>query len=436
MCFKMKKILYLLIALQLILIGESCNKDFNYSQNSVNDIGLESRSDSLDYYTTESLNDVLNTAAISLLQYAYIPEFYTEIYERAEEECSGDDEVLFNYIDSIFPDLKNNFESIVTINRTNITYSQDVLSEFNNLPMNIQNNNETKNKIFNGEVLIDGKYYTQIFIPFIENFNSNQRPKGIAVASTDDDRLYGYKLEESGEVYTEVFTEEYASNNLIWVISVNESIISDEFLEEYWDCIRGDTIDNDTTSRDLSDSLEVRESPPCKEYYISEIYLKEPLESWWGGKSDVWVMTAFIDGNGDEVYKPTNFEMTKVKRKNLNKWIKLDEDQGIVTVCHISSPSDPRLLCPANILDFIIYEHDRPKKKWEREFVPWKDYITDSNETYYYYSRQDDFYSRTFPYCGRGYYEVPGNFVFKLDKVFDWQDYTGYSKGKAAYEIW
>lgn len=89
------------------------------------------------------------------------------------------------------------------------------------------------------------------------------------------------------------------------------------------------------------------------------------------------------------------------------------------------------------ILDFIIYEKDRAKKKWERDFIPWLgDSYHDSNETYHYFSRQNDFYSRTFPYCGRWYYEVPSNYVFKLDKVFNWKDYTGYSKGKAAYEVW
>ncbi|HHB52126.1 MAG TPA: hypothetical protein ENK75_03660 [Saprospiraceae bacterium] len=397
---------------------------------------LEPRSESLNYYTTESLNDVLNTAAISLLDYANNHEFCTEIFEKAKEECSGDNEVLFNYINTVFPNLKTDFESTVTRNSTNIRHSQNILSEFDNLPMNIRNNDVIKNKIFDGDDLIDEKYYTQIFIPFIENFNIEQCPKGIAVASTDDDRIYGYKFEESGEVYTDVFTEEYAENNLVWVISVNESIISDELLEEYWDCIRGDTINNDTIVRDLSDSLEVRVSPPCKEYYISEIYLKEDLENWWGGKSDVWVIGAFINGNGDEVFKPTHFEMTKVKEKNLNKWIKISEDDGIITVSQSQSQSDPRLLCPNMIIDFIIYEKDRTKEKWQRKFRPWKDYATWGNETYYYYSRQNDFYSRTFPYCGRWYHEVPSNYVFKLDKVFDWQDYTGYSKGKAAYEVW
>lgn len=317
----MKNLFYFLITISFVLIVESCSKDYSNSEDSINNISLEARSDRLNYYTTESLNDLLNTAAISLLEYANNPDFYNEIFEKAKEECSGDNEVLFNYIDTIFPNLKADFESTVSRNSTNIRHSQNILSEFDNLPMNFKNNDATKNKIFDGDDLIDEKYYTQIFIPSIENFNNGQRPKGIAVASTDDDRIFGYKFDESGEVYTDVFTEEYAKNNLVWVISVNESIISDELLEEYWDCIRGDTINGDTIIRDLSDSLDVRVSPPCKEYYISEIYLKKDLENWWGGKSDVFVIGAFIDGNGNEVFKPTHFEMAKVKEKNLNKWI-------------------------------------------------------------------------------------------------------------------
>lgn len=432
----MKKLVYFFITILFVLNVESCSKEHPIQfEDSINNITLEARSKSLNYYTTESLNDVLNTAAISLFEYANNQEFCTEIFEKAEEGCSGDNEVLFNYIDTIFPNLKTYFDSTVLRNSANIRYSQNVLSEFDSLPMNFKIDDTTKNKIFDGEDLIDGKYYAQIFIPFIENFNNGQKPKGIAVASTDDDSLFGYKFDESGEVYTDVFTEEYAKNNLTWVISVNESIISDDLLQEYWDCIRGDTINNDTIVRDISDSLEVRQSPPCKEYYISEIYLKKDLENWWGGKSDVWVIGAFMDENGNQVFKPTHFEMAEVKEKNLKKWINISENKGIITVSHTQS-SDVRLLCPTMIIDFIIYEKDRPKKKWQREFKPWKAYATWSNVTYYYYSRQNDFYSRTFPYCGRRYDELPSTYVFTLDKVFDWQYYTGYSKGKAANELW
>ena len=228
--------------------------------------------------------------------------------------------------------------------------------------------------------------------------------------------------------------EEFARNNLVWVISVNENIMSEDLLENYWKRIRGDTINNDSIIEpDPTDTLEYREDR-CKEYFISDLYLKRSLEGWWGGKSDVWVIGAFMNEYGWQVFYPTHFRMLEVWDGNLYKWLHLKEQEGVITVSKLQS-DDSRTLCKGELLDFIIYERDPYKKKRRREFIPWMgDDQSHSNETYEYYSKEDDFFCRSYPYCGRWYSELPNFYNWTDDKTFNHPYYAGECKGKAAFD--
>lgn len=418
------------IIISLLLIGFflSCNKNDNFNEKVNNKLDLRSELDQ--GYTDSELNILLNTAAVSLLDYAKDRTFVQNIYDKAKEECSGDYEVLFKYInDEIDKSFKNNFISNVNTNKNEITYDSDVAQIVGNYPRQLSEENSVRDKIIDGDIK-ENKYFTQIFIPFLERFSNTDMPKAIVVYSLDgtsNQEPYGYEISELGEITTKMISENYAKTNLVWVISLNEVIENDSSYLDYILC--KDTIDNNNNNPPSGDTLGPRDYI-CKEYFVNEIYLKEDLEDWPAGKSNVWCIVAFMDRLGNEVADPTLTFLKDVKEKDLNKWISLgtfpiEVTRGLDNVC-----------CPYEVIDFIIYEKDIVKKSWAREFRPWKGVGQEwGSKTYHYYSKQNNFFSRSFPECGRWYHELPYFFSPTLDRVWNYNAYAGYSKTSAALEL-
>lgn len=405
----------------LIGLVMACNKNENFidlsSQNIVQ------RSDSEQGYTDTELNLLLNTAAVSLFDYARNPAFVQSVFEKARDTCSGDFEVLFRYInEKIDTNFKHNFINILNANKMKVTFSPDVERIVGNYPRQISTDIQIRNKIFEGDDK-EGKYFAQVFIPFLERFSSNDMPKAIVVNSLDgtaNEEFFGYEISKSGQLTTKMISEDYAKNNLVWVISMNENIRSNSSYLSYILC--KDTIKD--IDPPLGDTLVPREGK-CKRYFVDEIYLKEDLEDWVSGNSDVYCITAFMLANGVEKCPSTHVKLKDVPGSDLNKWISLGDHE----VTHV----DDRLVCPNEVLDFIIYEQDVNKVSWQREFHPWKGVGTEwGNATYYYSSKQNKFFSRTFPLCGRLYNELPSFYHPTLDNVWDYNAYAGKSKTTAA----
>jgi hypothetical protein len=110
--------------------------------------------------------------------------------------------------------------------------------------------------------------------------------------------------------------------------------------------------------------------------------------------SDVYCITAFILANGDEKCLSTHVHLKDVPEGDLNKWIKLYNHE----VTHV----DDRLVCPNEVLDFIIYEKDIRKASWQREFYPWKGVGTElGNKTYFFFLNKTNFSHALF-HCVEG----------------------------------
>lgn len=415
----MKKNFILLIFIVLIL---SCNK--NDTLNESFNKNLHLRTEQFQGYTDSELNLLLNTAAISLLEDMKNPSFAKKIFDKAKKECSGDYEVLFKFInDSIDNNFKNNFVSKVNTNKSRIIYNNDVEMLVGNYPRQFSTDFSVRDKVIEGDVH-EKKYFTQVFIPFLEKFSSTDMPKAIVVYSldgTDNKEYFGYEITKSGDFITKMISEDYAKNNLVWVVSINENIESDSSYLDYILC--KDTIS--TNNPVNGDTLTPRDHP-CKEYYVTDIYLKEDLEDWVSGRSDVWFILAFMDYNGYEAVNSTTGRIAKVKQKYLNEWISVGTKEMTVTPDNVCREFES--------IDFIIYEQDVNKVSWQREFRPWRGIGTEfGRKTYYYSSKQSNFFSRTFPECGRWYHELPYLIAPTLDRVWDFDGYAGYSKTSSSY---
>lgn len=167
----------------------------------------------------------------------------------------------------------------------------------------------------------------------------------------------------------------------------------------------------------INDTLELR-IDEYKDYYFTKIYLKEDLETWASGRSDVYAISSFIQSNGKQYKEPTIKKIDKVKEKNLNKWI---------DVKNVQVTGGDKVIRPFVIFDWILFEKDVRKSSWKRKFEPWiGECGTQSDKTYYYYSKQNKFFHRTFSECGRYYYELPEWWAITVDKKWTYPNYSGY----------
>ena len=417
----MKKIIYLGFIFVLIF---SCNK-YEPIENDNNDAIMYRNENNL-AYTDEDLNLLLNTTAVSLFDYAQNPTFVAKIFNKAKEECSGDFEVLLKYInDSIDINFKNNYIENVLMNKSQIVYSKEVHNIVGDYPRQISSDTEIRDKAIEGDVR-EGKYFTQIFIPFLDRYLSSSMPKAIVVNSldgTENEEFYGYEFSENGTITTKMISEDYAKNNLVWVISVNENIDNDILYDDYKLC--KDSIENNYQIPE--DTIELR-NDVCKEYFVTDIYLKEDLERWVDGNSDVYCILAFMNADGSEKQQCTLTKLAELGESKLNKWINI----GMKEITH----SPDLVYCEQEVIDFIIFEKDNSKSIWERDFKPWRGVGQETgSKTYHYYSKERSFFSRTWDLCGRWYHEVPGFYWPTIDKVWDYNVYSGKSKTAAALMI-
>ncbi|HAQ38164.1 MAG TPA: hypothetical protein DCQ58_06610 [Saprospirales bacterium] len=198
---------YKICVINVILISSifafSCNKS-ETSLNSENlrkfSVHLKSRN-SQNAFTNEEYDVMLNTAAVSLIEVAFDRIHSNKVYIAAKKECDGDNNVLLKYINrSINQSFKENIITSTNNSISKISYDENISLKFNRLDREIDLTLEQFNEIIDGVPLGSKTYYIQIYIPFIDNFTSQELPSAIAVASTDTETLLGYELQSSSSI--------------------------------------------------------------------------------------------------------------------------------------------------------------------------------------------------------------------------------------------
>ncbi|HCA43308.1 MAG TPA: hypothetical protein DEP28_08655 [Bacteroidetes bacterium] len=415
---------YKICVINVILISSifafSCNKS-ETSLNSENlrkfSVHLKSRN-SQNAFTNEEYDVMLNTAAVSLIEVAFDRIHSNKVYIAAKKECDGDNNVLLKYINrSINQSFKENIITSTNNSISKISYDENISLKFNRLDREIDLTLEQFNEIIDGVPLGSKTYYIQIYIPFIDNFTSQELPSAIAVASTDTETLLGYELQSSSFIKTIEVDENYARNNLVWVVSMNETIDNEDVFSDYLDCQSG----NSNSIFDINEGGETDTLVPRTqvtiEYYLDSIYIKQDLEKWWGGKQDIaWLFTTYPE-NGFSYYDM--YATTVFKTKKLNEWIYVPGYKSRMT---LSSP-----IYRGDVCDWIIYEADAPIERNEQIFYPKLNPCLNTNFQGYYYSRENEFFHRTFQPCSRYYSELNYQYYTrKRDKKWMYNGYAGY----------
>ncbi len=291
------KNIYIILLTALII---SCNKETDERLDSRRDVNLEFKA--LDDIARN--NNLLNTAAIGIIERSRDPIFREYVHAKVREQFDGDDNVLLKTIDSKYPLMEKFKESIraygtLKLNQRSGDFNFDVydVEELINLAIH-------GFEVFEGEQ----KWYPQIYVPFIDQVDLESIPT-IVVGNQDggDCRVLGYRPHNNKIGYKAIMVDErYASENLVWVISTNESVDNDGNL------VRPLSNEN-SRSRDLI-------------VFIEYTKISSTKECWLCGAADVSMSSLqLIDDSNCEIEADngnTFLNYVKIGKKSTGNWIK------------------------------------------------------------------------------------------------------------------
>mgnify|MGYP003615442329 CR=1 FL=1 len=157
----------------------------------------------------------------------------------------------------------------------------------------------------NGFDYFDEVLYPQIYIPFIELQNTSTVPK-LCMNKNDDDTLPIYYLSSSSALMSSSANEDYASNNYLWVISVNETVNSAGEINE------SSMVTSSKGTRASGDRF----------LEINKIYINEKKEGWGNGRADISHATRiYRPGSGTIDNQTSGIPFAKISNAQLNTWI-------------------------------------------------------------------------------------------------------------------
>ncbi len=173
---------------------------------------------------------------------------------------------------------------------------------------------EVLEKAISGFEYGEEKWYPQIYIPFYEEVSLYSVPT-IAVGHEDggDCIVLAYRPTKNGQYEPFEITEDYARNNLTWVISTNESVDNEGNIANY------DYIYSNSNKRSFN--------PDATFVSSNKIKISTKKECWLCGKADVWFLFSNIftlplsSPNDCDHRGSSQTEVLKVRKKDLNKFL-------------------------------------------------------------------------------------------------------------------
>lgn len=306
----------------------------------------------------------LKTLGQSILSMVNDLEFREIVYQQIEKRVDGDDNVLIETL-----------SKIPTSSRKTIGARMDE-------SVNIEGNVGRALAQFKG---IEGRdLYPQIYIPFYENVKQRREanpqtrlalvqesPKIVLYDGDETQTVFkGYYLNDSGEL-TESnleIDEEYAENNEVWVISLNENID-----------------DANSTTSTLS-------SPSAK---IDKVRIKCHKESWVAGASEVhiitWVSSYRFYDLEILLYNGGDYEGGRIKK--ISRSDVKDKKMHDINFNIVKNWNDKAPL--ADYAHYVIFEYDAwPTRKRD---VKW---TQGGDELIWEYRSSDDYYDKNTVYKG------------------------------------
>ncbi len=252
---KMKLIGFTTLFFIAAAVFVSCNKagiDEQFDETKKNEIDNQSQTKTPSEYDN-IFNSVIEAVAYGLVDLSKNSNFRTIVNQEVKLQFDGDDNVLLK-----------------KLNETCLNSGIDLKQEMTNCltRQNKSNLIEFLEEAIAGFEYYETKLYPQVFIPFIEK-NNLQSQAAIALNYDLEEDLQSILIKENNE---EIFTanEAFAKNNLVWVVSMNESVDANGNIN------KGNTKVGSEKSRAINRILEVEQ--------INVVVKNEP---WGNGRADI-----------------------------------------------------------------------------------------------------------------------------------------------------
>jgi hypothetical protein len=152
-------------------------------------------------------DSIVKCGALGMIQVMQVKAYREIIKTEVSKAFDGDDNALFKDISASFTANGLNLQNLM---QTSVQSSSN--PEYSYLI----------NQVVNGFPYFDKTYYSQILIPNIENYDINQT-HAVAINTDDNDLLPGYKV-ISGLTTSISINEQYATENPVYVVMVNERV--------------------------------------------------------------------------------------------------------------------------------------------------------------------------------------------------------------------
>lgn len=265
-------------------------------------------------YYEDIYDQHINAAGFGMLGLANNSSFVALVKNACDLQFDGDDNVLFK---DLYDMASENEIDLAAEMETSLTN----LGKGDLIPL--------IDGVIRGFEYYDTKIYLQIYIPFIENYNSQQTPR-VVLNHNDDARLPSYFM-QNGRLTSADVDEVFAQNNLVWVISGNETV--------------------DNTGNIVMEERDLYH----KDAKINKIKIIEKKESWGNGRADISYIAYHINtSNCSRVGDPFAKEpYIRIENTWLNLW------RNTPNIAYLTSRSNINYMWnPNKNILVLMYEKD------------------------------------------------------------------------------
>ena len=176
--------------------------------------------------------DMHNTAAVGLLELSKSAGFRSQVHTQVQQQFDGDDNALLKDIGLSATSMQQSINQ----HWGNISDTQNPwIDTFHTF--SVYSDLYFINQTINGFPFDEDTLYFQIYVPYIDQVRLDVQPV-IAVLTSSETDAVGYRLKENGYFEAIHVNEAFAQQNLVWVISLNETVNSQGVV------VRDDTCNN------------------------------------------------------------------------------------------------------------------------------------------------------------------------------------------------
>jgi hypothetical protein len=324
----MKKIILVISTVALFILA--CNKSKTPLDNSSQ--STQTNLSSVGISDEDKYDRIIETISYGLLDLSTNTAFQSIVNSEISKKFDEDDNVLLRSLNAecleVGIDLKEEMKTTLLSHGLDeyIIYVDEAVDGFN----------------YYGETL-----YPQIYIPFIEAQNLNSIPK--ICMNKDDDAILPIIEVQANTITSQEADEEFATVNLLWVISINESVNSLGELET------SITHEVQKGTRNIGDRF----------LEVNAIKVHEKKEGWGNGRAEICHITRIYNPHTNSIDNQNQGEpFCKLANPDLDSWYIPTYMNGALKIVS-NTPNfvnDDWEESKSEILKSLIYEKDRRKK--------------------------------------------------------------------------